>query len=207
MSLAWFKKPTAEVEGTLNLTYNAVDRAVIAGRAGEPAVTGVDELDHAELLDQVARLAGALRWLGVPPGGLVGVRLDDPTKELLTLLAAARLGATFVDLDLAESAVVAQTRVVVTDATPEFAHALDAAILVGPQPVFEGRDVTWEEALKAGRTDPAGCEPVSPRATAYVISEQVAIEQVPERTDRLAQLLNTLIAGGPVTLDPTGAQR
>ena len=61
--------------GVLNTCFNAVDRHVRDGRAGQPAliydspVTGSQRvLTYQELLDEVARFAGVLRGLGVTSG-------------------------------------------------------------------------------------------------------------------------------------------
>ena len=60
----WFR------DATLNTCYNALDRHVVRGRADQPAliydspVTGQQRtLTYAELTEQEAAFAGALRWL------------------------------------------------------------------------------------------------------------------------------------------------
>lgn len=205
MELAWFRKPTADDEGTLNLAYNAVDLQVIRGRAAEPAVTGPVTLDFAGLLEQVGALAGAVRGLGVQPGHHVGAQLCDPHRELLVLLATARVGATFVALDEGSgNARLEEFRphLVVADTVPEFTeHVPSAVIVTDGEPVDETRDLGWEIALKAGRTDPAGCADLTPRATAYVLERPVAIEDVAADPSRLGTILCTLAAGEPVHLD------
>jgi len=63
---------------SLNTCFNALDRHVLAGRGDQAAVlydspvTGTKRtLTYAELLDQVARFAGALQSLGVEKGDRV----------------------------------------------------------------------------------------------------------------------------------------
>ena len=86
--------------GVLNTSYNALDRHVEAGAGDRPAliydspVTGtVRQLTYAELLDAVARLAGALRSLGVDKGDRVVLYLPMVPEALIGMLACARLGA------------------------------------------------------------------------------------------------------------------
>ncbi|MCV7191612.1 propionyl-CoA synthetase [Mycolicibacterium brumae] len=90
----WF--PDAE----LNTCANALDRHVVAGRGEQPAliydspVTGVKKTySYAELLDEVARFAGALRGLGVERGDRVVVYLPMIPQAVITMLACARIGA------------------------------------------------------------------------------------------------------------------
>jgi propionyl-CoA synthetase len=86
--------------GELNTCHNAVDRHVAAGRGGQLAlvydspVTGVIErYTYAELLEQVARLAGALHGLGVGRGDTVVIYMPMVPQAVFAMLACARLGA------------------------------------------------------------------------------------------------------------------
>lgn len=54
------------------------------------------ELTYAELLEQVGRVAGALRSLGVTRGDAVAVYLPMSPEAVIALLAVARLGAIFI---------------------------------------------------------------------------------------------------------------
>ncbi|WP_067439699.1 AMP-binding protein [Nocardioides jensenii] len=203
MELAWFRRPGDGDEGTTNLTYNAVDLPVIKGRSTDTAVTGAHEFSYAGLLEQVGALAGAMRGLGVLPGHHVGVQLADPARELLVLLAAARVGATCVVLTggrLEEFA----PHLVVTDTELDFTgHVPQAVIVNGLEPADEARDLAWDIAIKAGRTDPAGCEPVSPRATAYVVDGLVAVGDALADPSRFGTALSALVSGTVLTLgDP-----
>lgn len=206
MTLAWFRQPGGDDPGSLNLAYNAVDLPVIRGLAGEPAVLGEQPLDFAGLLEIVGAVAGAFRGLGLGPGQQIGVALDDPHTDLIVFLAAARLGAIYADLPRASA-----PHLVVTDRQLDFTggftgdftgHAPAGVVLVGVDPVDETRDLSWEIAVKAGRTDPAGCEPVTPGTTAYVLDEAVPVTPEPA-DDRLGRMIATLAAGKPV--DPATA--
>ena len=73
------------VGGTLNVSYNCLDRHVEAGRGdkvafhweGEPGDTRT--ITYAELLDEVSRFANVLKGLGVKRGDRVGhLHADDP---------------------------------------------------------------------------------------------------------------------------------
>ncbi|MDT0201118.1 AMP-binding protein [Nocardioides sp. AE5] len=208
MPLAWFRTPSGEEPGSLNLAYNAVDLPVIRGQAEEPALIGDEPMDRAGLLEVSAALAGALKALGTAPGTRVGVALADPVRELLVFLAVARLGAVHVDLTPDPVARLAEhaPHVVVTDRPLDLAGHAPAAVVTldidavdGPRE--EARDLDWETALRAGRTDPAGCEPVAPGTTAYVLEAAVVLgDELAD--DRFGAMIADLAAGRPV--DPAG---
>jgi propionyl-CoA synthetase len=86
--------------GVLNTCFNAVDRHVRDGRAGQPAliydspVTGSQRvLTYRELLDEVARFAGVLTGLGVTAGDRVVIYLPMVPEAVVAMLACARIGA------------------------------------------------------------------------------------------------------------------
>ena len=108
----WDKKPTVVLDdsnvplyrwfsdGMLNTCYNALDRHVIDGRADQPAVihesaiTGKSSiLTYAQMLEKVARFAGALRMAGVEKGDRVVIYMPMVPEALVAMLACARLGA------------------------------------------------------------------------------------------------------------------
>lgn len=87
-------------DGTLNTCHNAVDRHVQQGHGertaliSDSAMTGqVQYWTYAQLLDRVARFAGALRQQGVGKGDRVLVYLPMIPEALVAMLACARLGA------------------------------------------------------------------------------------------------------------------
>ncbi|WP_197318698.1 propionyl-CoA synthetase [Saccharomonospora sp. NB11] len=87
-------------DGQLNTAANALDRHVDAGRGERTAliwdspVTGATaQYTYRELRDEVARLAGALRSLGVGKGDRVVVYLPMVPEAVTAMLACARLGA------------------------------------------------------------------------------------------------------------------
>jgi len=87
-------------DGELNVSYNAVDRHVEAGRGGQAAViydspvTGVRRtLSYEKLRDQVALFAGVLAGLGVGKGDRVLIYLPMIPQAVIAMLGCARLGA------------------------------------------------------------------------------------------------------------------
>ena len=90
-------------DGQLNITYQALDRWVEQGRGEQPAVIWDSAMtdqqvtySYAELLDQVARLAGALRANGIERGDRVLIYMPMIPEALIAMLAVARLGAVHV---------------------------------------------------------------------------------------------------------------
>ena len=87
-------------DGELNVSYNAVDRHVEAGRGEQAAViydspvTGVRHtLSYRGLRDQVALFAGVLAGLGIGKGDRVVIYLPMIPQALIAMLGCARLGA------------------------------------------------------------------------------------------------------------------
>jgi acetyl-CoA synthetase len=109
--LDWFQKWTTVLDdsdppfykwftgGTLNVSYNCLDRHVIAGRGDRVAFhwRGEDgqerDLTYAELLAEVERCASALKGLGVASGDVVGIYLPMIPEVVVAMLACARIGA------------------------------------------------------------------------------------------------------------------
>ncbi len=86
--------------GTLNTCYNALDRHVASGRAGQPAliydspVTGAKRrYTFGELRDETARFAGVLAGLNIGKGDRVVVYMPMIPEAVVAMLACARLGA------------------------------------------------------------------------------------------------------------------
>jgi propionyl-CoA synthetase len=192
-------------DATLNTCYNALDRHVVNGRADQPAlihdspVTGtVHTLTYAQLLEQVAAFAGALRGLGVGRGDRVVVYMPMIPEAVVAMLACARIGAVHsvvfggfaahelaVRIDDARPAVVVAascgiepSRVVeykpLVDRALDLAEHQPLACVVKQRPqarasMVEGRDVDWDVALRAGALDPAPCVEVAATDPLYVL--------------------------------------
>jgi len=85
--------------GKLNVSYNCLDRHVLAGRGERVALhwRGEDgeerDITYAELLAQVKRFASALKAQGVEKGDVVGIYLPMIPEVVVSMLACARIGA------------------------------------------------------------------------------------------------------------------
>ncbi|RQG99239.1 AMP-binding protein [Natrarchaeobius oligotrophus] len=86
------------VDGTLNASYNCVDRHVEAGRGDEPALRWIRESGDAQtytygdLLAEVQAVAAVFRELGVEPDEPIVLYLPRRPELPISMLAAARLG-------------------------------------------------------------------------------------------------------------------
>jgi propionyl-CoA synthetase len=108
----WDKAPDEIFDGTrgpygvwfpdamLNTSYNCLDRHVAAGHGQRPALIWdspmegkCQTLTYAEARDRVAKIAGALRQLGVQKGDRVVIYMPMVPEAVLSMLACARLGA------------------------------------------------------------------------------------------------------------------
>jgi propionyl-CoA synthetase len=213
----WITKPTRALDDSrppfyrwypgagLNTCYNALDRHVVNGRADQPAlvydspVTGSSATyTYAQLLEQVAAFAGALRALGVVKGDRVVIYMPMVPEAVVAMLACARLGAVhsvvfggFAARELAARVDDAQPKVVVAgscgieptrvveykpllDRALELAsHRPDAVVVKqrpqGPADLVEGRDLDWDVVMRAGAADPAECVEVAATDPLYVL--------------------------------------
>ncbi len=189
--------------GVLNTCFNAVDRHVEEGR-GEQAAVIYDSpvtdqkrtYTYAQLKDEVARFAGALRDQGVEKGDRVIIYMPMIPEAVIAMLATARLGAVhsvvfggFAPSELATRIEDAGPKVIVSascgiepNRTVVYKPLLDEAIklsshkpdhciiLARPQAeatLVEGRDVDWNAAMEAA--EPADCVPVAATDPLYVL--------------------------------------
>lgn len=110
--LAWYRKPLQTLQdnpdgthrwfadGRLNSCYLALDYQIEQGRGEQTAliydspVTGVQQrFSYQQLCDEVARLAGLLRELGVRKGDGVIIYMPMVPQAAMAMLACARIGA------------------------------------------------------------------------------------------------------------------
>jgi propionyl-CoA synthetase len=188
--------------GRLNTCFNALDRHVLAGHGERTAlvydspVTGTTATyTYAELLDEVARFAGALAGLGVTAGDRVVIYLPMVPEAVIAMLATARLGAVhsvvfggFAPHELAIRIDDARPTVIVSAScgiepgrVVEYKPMLDAAIeaashkpdacviLQRPQAVADmgPGDHDWHELLSAAQ--PVDCVTVEATDPLYVL--------------------------------------
>jgi acetyl-CoA synthetase len=85
--------------GRLNVSYNCLDRHVLAGNGDKVAIHWEGEpgdirtLTYSDMLDQVQRCANVLRSLGVTTGDRVNIYLPMIPEAAIAMLACARIGA------------------------------------------------------------------------------------------------------------------
>jgi propionyl-CoA synthetase len=165
----------------------------------DSAVTGTkSSLTYAQLLEEVAAFAGVLRALGVEKGDRVVIYMPMIPEAVIAMLASARLGAVhsvvfggFAPHELAVRIDDAQPKVVVTascgiepsrtieykpfvDKALDLAEHKPGAVVLKQRPevtaqMQDGRDLDWDLAMKAGRTDPAPCVEVAATDPLYVL--------------------------------------
>src|SRR6266581_9455448 len=86
-------------DGTINVSYNCLDRHVLAGRGDRVAFHWRGEegeerdLTYAELLRDVQRLSNALQEHGIRKGDVIGIYLPMIPEVIVAMLACARIGA------------------------------------------------------------------------------------------------------------------
>jgi propionyl-CoA synthetase len=153
---------------------------------------------YAELLERTAAFAGALRRMGVEPGDRVVIYLPMIPEAVIAMLACARIGAVhsvvfggFAPRELAVRIDDALPKVVVTascgiepprvveykpivDRALEMAEHSPDTVVVKQRPQAEAsmddaRDVDWDDAMKAGKAEPAECVEVKATDPLYVL--------------------------------------
>lgn len=214
--LAWFRKPTEILrnnadgthqwfaDGRLNSCYLALDHQIEEGRGEQTAliydspVTGSQRrYSFAELRDEVARLAGLLRALGVNKGDGVVIYMPMVPEAAMAMLACARIGAVhsvvfggFAPHELALRIDDARPTLLLTascglefDRVIEYKPLVDSAlqqsghqprkvlVLQRPQArasLVEGRDLDWQAALaKAQAVEPVEMNAADPLYIMY----------------------------------------
>jgi len=189
--------------GEINTCYNALDRHCESGRGEQAAliydspVTGqVRTYSYNELLDQVARFAGALRQNGVGKGDRVIIYMPMVPEAVIAMLACARIGAIhsvvfggFAAKELATRVVDASPKLIVSASCgiegkrvipylPLLEEALEIAgapelprILVSrPQLPIEdlpGGALLWDAAMETAQA--VDCVPVSATDPLYIL--------------------------------------
>jgi propionyl-CoA synthetase len=186
----------------LNTCWNALDRHVERGRAEQLAliydspVTGqVKRFTYRQLRDAVAKLAGALKNLGVGRGDRVIIYMPLVPEAVMGMLACARLGAIHsvvfggfaapelaarIDdakpkLVLSASCGIEPNRVIaykpLLDRAIELAQVKPQTLILQrprqPCTLIEGRDHDWEATVAAA--EPASCVTVEATDPLYIL--------------------------------------
>ncbi|HZP90491.1 MAG TPA: acetate--CoA ligase [Actinomycetota bacterium] len=196
--LSWFRKwdtvldwnpPWVKwfVGGSLNASYNCLDRHVEAGGGdkiayyweGEPGERRT--ITYKELLDEVSRLANALKSLGVQRGDRVAIYLGMIPELPVAMLACARIGAPhsvvfggFSAESLRDRINDAQAKVLITQdggyrrgaevplkanadealkECPSIEHVITVRRTGGDHPFTPGRDLWYHELVEGQSTD------------------------------------------------------
>src|SRR5262249_45867900 len=171
--------------GKTNLAWNAVDHHVAAGRGGHAALAAVNERGQrrvytfSQLKYEVARVAAAMRGMGVTKGDRVTIYMPTIPEAIFTMLAAVRIGAIHVVVfagfgagALGDRIAASGSRLVFTsDITfrkgrdVRLKEIVDAALekscgavehvvvlkrAAEPVPMKPGRDIGWDDFLKKG---------------------------------------------------------
>ena len=211
----WIKAPTQILDdseppfyrwypdGVINACYNAVDLHVDEGNGerlaliyDSPVTNQKINYTYSELRDATAKLAGALKAMGVETGDRVIVYMPMVPEAVISMLACARIGAIHsvvfggfaanelaVRIDdctpkaiLSASCGIEVNRLVeykplLDDALAIARHAPDRClILQRPQctaSMVEGRDLDWETTL--AEAEPHDCVPLNANHPNYIL--------------------------------------
>src|ERR671923_2423695 len=191
--------------GQLNVSDNCLDRHVEAGGGGKVAYHWVGEpgeertITYAELRDEVARFANALKSLGVRKGDRVNIYMGMVPELPVAMLACARLGAPhsvvfggFSADALKDRINDAEAKVLITQDegwragkkvplkrnadnalsdSPSVKQAVVLRRTGGDVPFEEGRDHWWHELIEDVDDDPASCpcEPMDSEDLPYLL--------------------------------------
>jgi propionyl-CoA synthetase len=191
------------VGGRLNTCCNCLDRHVEAGHGGRlaliydsPVTATKQRFTYAELLDAVARFAGALAARGVTKGDRVVIYMPMVPEAAIAMLACARLGAihsvvfggfaanelaTRIDDSKPKLIVSASCGIEVSRIIP-YKPLLDAAIglarhkpgaciilqrQIHPCELVAGRDIDWQAAVADAA--PQACAEVDASDPLYIL--------------------------------------
>ena len=87
------------LDGTLNVSYNCLDRHVLAGRGDKVAFYWEGEpgdartITYSQLLEEVQKFSNVLKDLGITKGDCVNIYLPMIPEAAVAMLACARIGA------------------------------------------------------------------------------------------------------------------
>jgi len=214
-SLDWYRKPDEILSkdendfyrwfkgGLTNTAYLALDYHVENGRGDQvalyydsPVTQTKQQFTYREMRDQVAKVAGGLKKLGVQRGDTVVIYMPMIPQAVMSMLACARLGAVhsvvfggFAPHELALRIDDAKPRVIITassgieiDRIIPYKPMVDQAISQAdhkPEKVVifnrklgalmpsQSYDVNFEEMLEAAET--VGCTPVEATDPLYIL--------------------------------------
>jgi len=189
--------------GVLNTCYNALDLHVDRGRGRQralvydsPVTDTVKTFTYAELRDEVARVAGALRRQGIGKGDRVIIYMPMVPEAVVAMLACARIGAVhsvvfggFAANELAKRIDDARPKLILSascgievNRVVPYKPLLDGAIALAahrvercvifqrPQQAADlvrGRDLDWGDFVSGAA--PAECVPLAATDPLYIL--------------------------------------
>jgi len=190
------------VGGKLNVAHNCLDRHVAAGHGdkvayyweGEPGDTRT--LTYADLLDEVQRVANALKALGIERGDRVNIYLGMVPELPIAMLACARIGAPhsvvfggFSSDSLRDRINDAEAKLLITGdgawrrgqivplkesadtavaETPSIEKVLVLRRTAHDVPMTDGRDVWWHDVVPDQPAE-CPCEPMDAEDLLYLL--------------------------------------
>ena len=190
------------VGGKLNVAHNCIDRHVAQGRGdkvaylweGEPGDTRT--ITYRELLDEVCRVANALKDLGIRKGDRVNIYMGMVPELPIAMLACARIGAPhsvvfggFSSDALRDRIVDAEAKLLITadgawrrgqvvslkdsadvamSECPTIEHCLVLKRTAHDVSMTEGRDVWWHDAVP-GQSSDCAAEPMDSEDLLYLL--------------------------------------
>lgn len=181
-----FYRPMASwfCDGQINAAQNALHRIIETGKGEAPALVfyqksgDTDTLTFNELKDKVVRLAAAFHQAGLVPGDRIALNLPNCPEFIVSALAAAYLGITYLPIGchlppstVAEDVIASKAKLAIMANSNAYeekkdhilkVHALldDLPILISDEKIEELP--TLEEYM--AKADPSGLEPACPQA-------------------------------------------
>jgi acetyl-CoA synthetase len=191
--------------GQTNLAYNALDHHVQRGRGGQTALVSVNErgerrlFTYAQLRHEVARVAAALRGMGIRKGDRITIYMPTFPEAILLMLAAVRIGAIHVvvfagfgERALGDRIRASGSRLVfTTDVTYRKGkdvplkgivdralegepHAVEHVVVLDrtapDAPKQTGRDVPWSDFLSGGAGQSGDHVPMESNEPAFILA-------------------------------------
>ena len=190
--------------GQTNLSYNCLDHHVKRGWGGHAALIALNErgerdvYTYAELLEEVKRIAAALRGQGVGRGDRVAIYMPTCAEAIALMLACARIGAIHIVVfagfgagALSERIRLSGARIVfasdmtwrkgkdvplkgIVDEAVAKADGLVTRVVVLRRtetcPMTAGRDILWDEFLAGGKGQSTAHEVMEANDAAYILA-------------------------------------
>lgn len=181
-----FSRPMASwfCHGQINAAQNALHRIIEKGKGESPALVFYQKSGHAgtltfnELKDKVLRLAAAFHRTGLVPGDCIALNLPNCPEFIISALAAAYLGITYLPIGchlppsiVAEDVTASRAKLVIMADSNAYeekkGHVQTVLSLLEDLPVLISDEklegvLTLEEYM--AQADPSGLEPACPQA-------------------------------------------